>query len=98
VVRKQNCSSFVNLWFDGGSCGFANVLQCGWGFLFSFLGGEKQNKFIQFAPTYPRAKFPFSNQSFLHESVGRSGFLHLQPTVLSYTQAGIFTTELLTKN
>jgi len=41
-----------------GSCGLANVLQCGLGFPFSFFSvGEKQNKFIQFAPTYQRAKF-----------------------------------------
>jgi len=30
-----------------GSCGFANVLQCGWGFFLLFFAGgrKKQNKF-----------------------------------------------------
>jgi hypothetical protein len=27
-----------------GSCGLANVLQCGWGFFLLFLRGEEKNK------------------------------------------------------
>jgi hypothetical protein len=46
-VRKQNCSSFVSFGFERWLVGLANVLQCGWGFLSSFLAGgrKKQNKF-----------------------------------------------------
>jgi hypothetical protein len=27
-----------------GSCGLANVLQCGWGFFLLFCGGKKKTK------------------------------------------------------
>jgi len=57
VVRKQNCSSFANLWFERW---LVRVCKCaamwvGVSFFF-FEREEKQNKFIQFAPTYQRAK------------------------------------------
>jgi hypothetical protein len=63
-----------------GSCGLSNVLQCAVGLpLYFFERGKKQNKFIQFAITYQRAKFrlyTFVNLSISQISI-KARFLHL---------------------
>jgi len=49
--------SLAKLWFERWLVGLCQCVQCGWGFFLFFAGGrKKQNKFIQFAPTYQRAK------------------------------------------
>jgi len=79
-----------------GSCGLANVLQCAVGFLF-FERGEIQNKFIQFAPTYQRAKFRlllFINLSILHVSIELLDFLHLLLRVGAWRSSGLRSIKL----
>jgi len=58
--------------FSVGLCGLANVLQCGWGFLFQIAHqgkrgkGKKQNKFLQVALTYQRALNLSNRLFFIH--------------------------------
>jgi hypothetical protein len=63
------------------------------GFPFSFLGvGKKQNKFIQFASTYQRAKFHLSIIYFLsisHLSIEMYHFLTLVANVGGMKRAGL---------
>jgi len=65
-----------------GSCGLANVLQCGMGFFLLFLREGEKNKInsIMFALPYQKAKSFLSLILSLSYLPAVSVFLHLLPT------------------
>ncbi len=89
MVRLQNCSSFASLWFERWIVWACKCAAMWVGVAISLIliapqrakaGRKKQNKFIQFAPTYQGAKFHLSIIyliSILQVPIKLLDFLHL---------------------